>query len=877
VQGQLVTTFLFADIEGSTRLWEQDSERMQPALARHDAIARTAVAGNHGVVVKMIGDGVHAAFDDPLDAVRAAVELQREIAVLEAASGLPLRVRCGLNAGVHERRDNDYFGNTVNRAARITSAAHGGQILLSSAVAALVAGRLPASVGLRDLGNVRLRGLTLTEHVYQVVHPDLRTDFPPLRAQEGTPNNLPQQVTSFIGRERELEEVARLLAGTRLLTLTGVGGLGKTRLSLRAAGDVLDDYPDGVWFVELAALTDPARVAQAVASTIGIKEEAGRPVVEALVKYVRDRRVLVILDNCEHLVQACAELAVQLLRAGPDVKILASSREHLRVTGETTYPVHSLSVPDASRRFVASALSQFEAARLFVERASAVQPGFALSDENAGVVADICRRVDGIPLALELSAACVRTLSVERIATRLDDRFALLRGGDRTALPRQQTLRALIDWSHDLLDGDERQLFRRLAVFADGFTPESVQAVCATGEIEKSRVFELLDRLVEKSLVVADIDAGRYRLLETIRQYAAERLDHAGEADALRARHLDYFLAFAERARPELIGAQQGRWLAMLDVERENMLAAHAYAAHARGGAQHGLRLISAVKRYWMNRGLLGLGYHATVEALSRSGAEMRNDARCQTLFDAGQIAVFMGRYADAQTHLMESLGIARELQNRERIASVLQPLAFAAHGQGDAARALAYLEEGLVVARELGDRRQIAGALTALAQVHRVEGDLDQAARLYDQMLEVARGLGDKDAVAVGLLNLAMVAITTGHPERACGMLLEVLAIAEETGSKLAWQSGLDVCAGLAVSVRDHGQAAGFFGAAEALSEQAGIQRDPTDSAFLLPLIALARNALGDASFAEASKAGRALAYDETLSQARDWLRSRA
>jgi len=877
VQGQPVTTFLFADIEGSSRLWEQDAERMQPALARHDAIARAAVVNNRGVVVKMIGDGVHAAFDDPLDAVRATLELQREIAVLEAENGIPLRIRCGLHAGVHERRDNDYFGAAVNRAARITSAAHGGQILLSNAVVALLADRLPANVELHDLGSVRLRGLMTPEHVFQVVHPDLRRDFPPLRSLEGIPNNLPQQVTSFVGRERELEEVKRLLADTRLLTLTGVGGLGKTRLSLHVAADVMENYPDGVWLAEFAALTDGARVAQAVASAIGIKEEAGRPVQEALVKFVADRRLLVIFDNCEHLVQACADLAAQLLHAGPDVKILASSREHLRVAGETTYPVHSLSVPDLPRGLPANELGQFEAVRLFVERARAVQPAFALNDANADAVADICRRVDGIPLALELAAACVRALSVERIAIRLDDRFALLRGGDRTVLPRQQTLRALIDWSYDLLDSDERVLFRRLAVFAGGFTPESVQAVCATSEIEKSRVFDLLTQLVEKSLVVVDPDTERYRLLETIRQYAMARLGDANEVDALRTRHLGFYLAFAEMACPELIGQHQGMWLARLDVERENILTAHDWAARAPDGAQQGLRLISAVKRYWMSRGLLGLGYRTTVEALSHPGTQTRNEARCQTLFDAGQIAVFMGRYANAQPHLEESLGIARELQDQSRIASVLQPLALASHGQGNAAQALIYLEEGLVIARELGATRQIASTLNALAQVYRVEGDLEQAARLYDQMLDVARKLGDKYVVAVGLLNLAMVAITTGNAERARGMLLEVLAIANETGSKPVGQSGLDVCAGLAVLLRNFEQAAEFYGAAEALAEQTGIQRDPTDSAFLLPLIARARETLGDTAFTDAIEAGRPLAYEEALSKARDWLASHA
>jgi predicted ATPase/class 3 adenylate cyclase len=877
VQGRSVTTFLFADIEGSTRLWEQDPERMQPALARHDAIARAAVANHRGVLVKNTGDGVHAAFDDPFDAVNATLELQRGVAALEAESGVPLRVRSGLHAGLHERRDNDYFGATVNRAARITGAGHGGQMLLSHAVVVLLADRLPQGVELRDLGSVRLQGLATPEHLFQIIHPEFRRDFPPLRLLEATPNNLPHQVTSFIGREQELEEVERLLAGTRLLTLLGVGGLGKTRLSLQAAADLMSDYPDGVWFVELAALTDGARVVQAVASAIGVKEEAGRPVMEALSRHVKDRRLLVILDNCEHLVQACAELATQLLHAGPQVKILASSREHLRVSGETVCPVHSLTVPGLEQRLSTSALLQFEAVRLFVERARAAQSGFQLTDKNAGLVADICRRVDGIPLALELAAACVRTLSVERIATRLDDRFALLRGGDRTALPRQQTLRALIDWSFDLLEPNEQVLFRRCSVFAGSFTLESAEAVCAGGDIETQQVFGLLAQLVDKSLVAVDNDVERYRMLETIRHYAGARLDDADEAETLRARHLAHFLEFAERVRPELIGEHQGTWLARLDLERENILAAHGWAAQAPDGAQQGLRLISAVKHYWMNRGLLGLGYRVTVEALTRPGTGVRNEARCQTLFDGGQIAVYMGRYADAQVHLEESLAIARELRDRNGIARILQPLAMAAHGKGDAKQALAHLGEALALAQEVGDRRQIAGALIGLAQVHRVEGDLEQSARLYEQMLVVARELGDKDALAVGLLNLAMVAITVGDAQRARALLMEVVAIAEEIGSKQAWQSGLDVCTGLAVLLGDFDGAATFFGAAEALAIQTGIQRDPTDSAFLLPLVERARAALGGQSFAATAESGGALTYAETLQQARDWLASRA
>src|SRR5436190_15565914 len=354
-----VVTFLFTDIEGSTRLWEQEPERMRPALARHDAIARAAVEGHRGIVVKTAGDGVHATFDDPLDAIGATLQLQQALADSTATGGIAFRVRCGLHLGVDERRDNDFFGPAVNRAARIMSVAHGGQVLLSEAVALLVRGRLPAGVTLRDLGAVRLRDLASPERVYQVVHPQLRQDFPALRSLEATPNNLPQQVTSFIGRGFDLTEVKKILGNTRLLTLLGVGGIGKTRLSLQVAADMLDGFPDGVWFVELAPLVDAQLVPQAVASVLGVKEEAGRPVVEALKKHVKDRQLLLIVDNCEHLVHACAELAKQLLESGPRLKILASSREHLHVPGEATYPVPALGVPEPSTATTPAALTQY--------------------------------------------------------------------------------------------------------------------------------------------------------------------------------------------------------------------------------------------------------------------------------------------------------------------------------------------------------------------------------------------------------------------------------------------------------------------------------------------------------------------------------------
>jgi predicted ATPase/class 3 adenylate cyclase len=867
-----VTTFLFTDIEGSTRLWENEPERMQAALARHDALVRAAVERNHGEVVKMSGDGVHAAFADPLDAVCASLQLQRALMDFETTD-VTIRVRCGLHAGVTERRDNDFFGNAVNRAARIMSTAHGGQVLVSQAVAVLIGERLPPGVALRDLGSVRLRDLASPERVYQVVHAQLRQDFPALRSLEATPNNLPQQVTSFIGRERELAEVKKLLVNTRLLTLLGVGGIGKTRLSLQVAADLMDDYPDGVWFVELAPIADSRLVAQAVASVLGVKEEAGRPVVEALAKYVKDRLLLLVFDNCEHLLDACAELTKQLLQAGSRLKVLSSSREHLRVAGETAYQVPALSAPDPYEKFIHTALTQYAAARLFIDRAVAAQPAFQVSQQNAVAVADVCHRLDGIPLAIELAAARVRAMSVETIAARLSDRFRLLEGGDRTALPRQQTLRALIDWSFDLLSEEERTLFRRLAVFAGGFTLEAVETVGAGGDVVDTDVLELLTRLVEKSLVALEPEGARYRLLETVRQYAQERLDESDDGDATRTRHLRYFLALAERERPQLVGPEQGASLSRLDLERENFLAAHAWCDRAVGGAELGLRLVSSLKRYWMMRALLGLGHRVTVEALMRREARTRSLARCQALFDAGQLGSIMGRYADAQPYLEESLAIAREIGDKRRIAAVLQPLGLAALGRGDAAKARGYLEDALAMARELGDRLQVAAALNALAQQHRLEGKLSDAEPLYEQVVALATELGDRESIAIGVLNLAMVSIMQGAADRVRRMLLEVLSIAQEIGSKRVGQSVLEVTAGFAAAQAEWILAARFFGSAEEQARQTGLSRDPADEAFLARHIAEAREAAGEAAFATADAKGRALAYDDAIREVRAWL----
>ena len=672
-------------------------------------------------------------------------------------------------------------------------------------------------------------------------------------------HNLPPQLTSFIGREQEIADVRRALAGKRLVTLTSVGGTGKSRLSLQVGSQLLDEFPDGVWFVELAPIADERRVPHAVASVLGVKEEAGRPVIEALVRFGRERRMLVVLDNCEHVLQACAELAKQLLQAGEHVKILASSREQLHVAGEAIYAV--------------GALDDAEAMRLFVDRTMSVQPEFEVTTQNSHHVAEICRRLDGLPLAIELAAARMRAMSVETVAARLNDCFRVLTGGDATALPRQQTLRASIDWSYDLLDIAERVLLRRLSVFAGGWTLEAVEAVAAGGDVEPTAVLDLLTHLVDKSLVEFDRKAARYRLLETVRQYARELLDASGESDDVRTRHLRYYVAFAEHARAELTGPAQGAWLVRLDLERENLLTAHAWCDQAMAGVELGFQLAYAVKLYWVNRGLMELGHRITVEALGRALDGRRDRTRCRALFDAGQLAYFMGRYREARGYLEESLAIAREIEDPLCVAKPLQPLGGACLGEGDVETARRHLEEALAQARKLGDKREIAGAQNALAQLYRVEGELDTAERLFEEVIASARELGDMESIAIGLLNRAMVAVSRRSSDAARTILVEVLAINDEIASRAVGQSVLEASCGLAALAHDWTRAARLFGAAEAQSALTGLHRDPADEAFLAPRVAATRKAMGEPEFARDESGGRALGYAEAIAETRAWL----
>ncbi len=885
---------MFTDIEGSTRLWEQQTELMRAALARHDQLNRSAVLAHGGRIVKGTGDGIHAVFNNPLQALLATLQLQHALADATATAGLRLSIRCGLHCAAEEARDNDFYGPEVNRAARIMGVAHGGQMLVSSVVANALLHQLPAGVQLQDLGAVRLRDLSRPERLWQVLAPPLRCDFPALRSLAATPNNLAQPLNRFVGRAPVLAQLRALLLQHRLVTLFGTGGIGKSRLSAQLGAELIEHYPDGVWFIELAPLPagDQAaeRVAQAVASVLGVKEEPSRSLLDALRQFVADRQLLLILDNCEHLLAAAAALAKTLLQAGPRITLLATSREVLRVAGELAYPVPALTVPDAvpgdDTGVLPKHLLSHEAVQLFTDRANSAQPGFRLNTDNAAAVVDICRRLDGIPLALELAAARVRALPVQAIAARLRESFALLTTRDETVAPRQRTLQLLIDWSHDLLDGRERALYRRLAVFAGGWTLEAAEAVCGGDALLHSdAVLDLLTGLVEKSLVVVvaddQDDAPRYRLLDTVRQHAAERLQLAeADAAALRQRHLGLCLAQAEQALPQLGGVNKAAVLAQLDQERENLLSALAWCAadgalHAsRNVAEQGLRLGFALRPYWLNRGLLTLGLDTTLRVLAHPAAAARDAVRARALFNVGQLCCFMGRNAEAMGYLVECLHIAREVDDKPRVAAVLQPLGMAAIGLGDRAAARRYAEDAVAAAHTLDNPRQLASAVNALAQLDRMEGRLDEAECNYRATLNLARSLNDQEYIAVALLNLAMVALGRGieGAAQAGALLVDVVQIAQQIGSRPAEMCALDVGAALAALRGDWHRAARYFGLTEVQNALSGIHRDAADEAFMAPVMLQTRNALG-VQFETAAQAGRVASFEVVWADLSAWL----
>ncbi len=859
-------TFLFTDIEGSTQLLQRVGEGYRDILAAHDRMLGEAIAAAGGVVVQTEGDAFFAAFPTAAGALRAAVEAQRALSGHPWPAGHVVRVRMGVHTGEGVLGGANYVGLDVHRAARIAAAGHGGQVLVSDATRALVENAMPIGVGLRDMGMHRLKDIEQSEHLYQLVIDGLPDEFPPIRTLDARQTNLPPQRTSFVGREGEVAEVTALLDRVRLLTLTGPGGIGKTRLALKVAADELGRFADGVYLADLSPITDASLVPTTIARALLVRELPGRDPLDTLVDHLRDRHLLLVLDNLEHLVEA-ATVVGRLLDAAPRLTVLATSRVPLHLAGEQEVQVPPLGLPDSVERPDVARLGGYEAVRLFVERVAAVRPGFRLTPENASAIGQITVQLDGLPLAIELAAGRAKLLAPDAILARLGTRLSVLTGGARDLPARQQTLRAAIDWSHDLLQPEEQRLFARLAAFSGGWTLDAAEAVCAQ-DLSLS-VLDGLGSLVDQSLVrrVEDVaDDARFAMLETIREYATERLAESGEQDAVRRRHADYFRALAEQTE-QFARQHDAASVERIDVERDNLRAALAWAVET-GEADIGLRAAAAVWPLWPGRDLAeGRAWFERLLALPQSRS--RDAVRARALTTLASIEIWQNDSEAARACLEEAAGIARELGDALLLAHALITLEVLVRAAGDLEQSVVLLQEGLASAEEAGDRALAADFRGRLGFVEVFRGNPAAAIEPLREAIAVQREAGATSQVVLSLAALGAAERQAGDLAASARHIREALAMSRDAGNMVMVGMTITGLAFVASSEGRHGRAARLAGAAARIRRDAGGGPVPEIMRRLGDPEGDARRALGDEAFERATAEGYAMDMEEAISYA--------
>ncbi|HMR39645.1 MAG TPA: tetratricopeptide repeat protein [Ignavibacteria bacterium] len=777
-------TFLFTDIEGSTRLSQEYPETIHSAIEKHHLILYEAIESNNGFVFDNIGDAFYCAFESPEDAVSAAVIIQKNLANYKW-DDVVIKTRIGIHSGAAEWNGENYMGYiTLARTARVMSATYGEQIIISNDTYELLKNNIFSEISFRDLGERRLKDLIQPIRLYQIVAEGIREEFPQLKTLDARPNNLPVQLSSFIGREEEMRQIKSILKEKRLLTLTGPGGTGKTRLSLQIAAEIIDYFGNGVWFVELASLIEPELLPNAIMQAIGIKEQPKQKTEDTLTDYLQDKEILIILDNCEHIIKACAILSEKILKNSPKLKIIATSREALVCYGEQIHKTLSLETPDPKEKESPEQLTQYEAVRLFIERALSVNKNFRVNNENAPALADICHKLDGIPLAIELAAVRLKILSIEKINERLDDRFKLLTGGKRTALPRQQTLKALIDWSYDLLSEKEKTLWSRLSVFSGGWNLDAAEEICSDiSIIQKEEILDQLSNLTDKSIVIFNQDNNRYTMLETIKQYGHEKLLMSDEYKNIMSRFLNYQIELAETASKNFRGSNAAFWIKVLNNEYKNLEKGLIWSLENNEN-ETGARLVGAIAQYLFIIGKISEAM-LWLEIVLKKQPESMDFYFCRVNYFIGKFARLNGDFEKAKNFLNRSLKYWREVGEKQGITDTLNSLGVNEFDQGRYEQAAEYYEENLEIYRESENKNGIAITLNNIGNVVSKLGDFIKANKLFEECLEIRRELKDKLGIGITLNNLGVLAFEQGEYEKATDLLNESLRIRHEIGDR--------------------------------------------------------------------------------------------